>query len=356
MSELKDTEMIGYLAEEIKNTLKQPLRLMIASGRHYVLSRKYNLSSLLPEQVELIPGPGCPACQISPSYIDQVIAYSHSEKVIITTFEEIMNIPGSSSNLMKEKDNGADIRVVKSLMDALLVAKRHRRNKVVFPGMGFENSAAVIAGTIIQAQMAGLKNFYIHGAYKVFSRVIESLCRKNVNINGFILPCDINLITGTDSYKHLPEKYGKGLVTSGNEVADLMQSILMLVYQVKNNNPGVEIECMGNVTPQGNTKANQLIEEVFELTDAQWQGLGILSASGLKIRDRYAMHNAEINIDVNTKTSIEPEDCICGHILAAENRVEECKLFGNKCTPASPVGSCMASIEGPCFASFNDGH
>ena len=353
MNELKDTEILGFLAEEIRNNVKQPLRLMVVSGQHYVLSRKYNLSSLLPELVELVPGPGCAACLISPSYIDQVIAYSQMDKVIITTFDEMMNVPGSCSNLTKEKDKGADIQVVETLMDALLIAKRHRRNKVIFPGAGFENSATVMAGTIVQAQMAGLKNFYIYGAYKVFSAGIESLYENHINIDGFILPCDINLITGIDVYKHLPGKYGKGLVTSGNEVADLMQSILMLVYQVRNNNPGVEIECAGSVTPQGNLKAIQLIEEVFELTDAPWPGLGTLPAGGFKIRERYAMHDAGASFGVDPGTSGEQKECICGHILTAEKKPEECQLFRNTCTPASPAGSCMASTEGPCFASYN---
>jgi hydrogenase expression/formation protein HypD len=353
MKELQNVELIKLFSSEIKKATKKPIRLMILSGSQYVLSVEHKLSSLLPENVELVPGPGCANCLLSPTFIDQTLAYCHHENIIITTFDHLADIPGSVSSLRKEKNNGADIRIVESLMDALLIAKRSRRKKVVFPGYGFENSATITAGTIIQAQMAGLKNFYVFGDYKLLPPVMKTLFIRKTNIDGYIVPCDISLITGTKCYKSLPIAYGKGIVVSGNDLTDLLQSILMLVYQNKNHNPKVETECTGGITPDGDIKAQQLIEEVFETTDTEWPGLGKIADSGLKIRDTYAMHRAETNIDVDlTPYRGDETGCVCGEILTAAKTPEDCPLFGKECTPQAPAGACMASAEGACFASY----
>jgi hydrogenase expression/formation protein HypD len=353
MKELQNTELIKLFASEIKKATKKPLRLMILSGSQYVLSVEHKLSSLLPENVELMPGPGCANCLLSPTFVDQILAYSHREDVIITTFDHLADIPGSVSTLKKEKNKGADIRIVESLWDALLIAKRSRRKKVIFPGYGFENSATITAGTIIQAQMAGLKNFYVFGAYKSFPAVMETLLKIKSDIDGYIIPCDISLITGTGCYVPLSAEYGKGIVVSGNDLTDLLQSILMLVYQSKNQNPKVETECTGGISAKGDIKALQLIEEVFEPSDAEWPGLGEIAGSGLKIRDTYAMHRAETNIDIDlTPYRDEESECACGEILTAGKMPEDCPLFGKECTPENPSGACMASVEGACFATY----
>jgi len=352
IDEYRDKKIVLLLAEEIKKTITKPIRLMEVCGGHTMSIQKYGIPYLLPEKLELISGPGCPVCVTSRSYVDRAVAYSRLDDVIITTYGDLIRVPGSSSSLDKEKAKGADVRIVYSILDALSVAKENPKKKIVFLGIGFETTAPSSAAGIIKAQMAALSNFYLYSAHKVMPPAMEALIDEDVLIDGYIGPGHVSTITGSGIYQNIPKKFGLGVVISGFEPIDLMQSILMLLNQIENNDQKVEIEYTRAVKPEGNIKAQEMLDEVFEYGDDWWRGFGILKNSGLKIREKYAMHDAEKQIIVDVEPLKEPKGCICGDILRGVNKPKDCKLFGTVCTPSNPVGSCMVSSEGSCAAYY----
>ncbi len=352
IDEYRNKDIVKHFAEQIKDISKKPIRIMEVCGGHTMSIQKFGLPYLLPSTVELVSGPGCPVCVTSREYIDRAVAYSRLDNTIITTYGDLIRVPGSSSTLEKEKASGADIRIVYSILDAMLIAKKNRDKKIVFLGIGFETTAPSSAAGILKAQTAGLRNFYVYSAHKVMAPAMEALIDDGVNIDGYIGPGHVSTITGQAIYMNIPKKYHMGVVISGFEPVDLMQSIHMLVTQIENDKPKVEIQYTRVVKPEGNIVAQKMLEEIFETRDDWWRGLGILQNSGLKIKKEYAMHDAENIIEVEVEETIEPRGCICGLILRGEKKPQDCSLFGNSCTPSDPVGACMVSSEGSCHAYY----
>ncbi len=352
IDEYRDKELVKKLVDQIKKRSTKQISLMEVCGGHTMAIQKFGIPSLLPENIRLISGPGCPVCVSSNSFIDQAIAYSRLEDVIITTYGDLIRVPGSTSSLDKEKAKGADVKIVYSILDALTIAKKNLRKKVVFLGIGFETTAPSSAAGIIKAQMAGLRNFYLLSSHKIMPPAMEALIDEGVKIDGYIAPGHVSTITGSGIYKNIPEKFGLGVVISGFEPFDLLKSILMLVNQMENNNPKVEIAYTRAVKPEGNLKARQMMKEVFELADDWWRGLGVLPKSGLRINEKYKMFAAEKMIPVEVEPIREDKGCICGEILKGLKNPKECKLFDKACTPANPVGACMVSHEGACNAYY----
>jgi len=352
IDEYRNKDIVLALANEIKKISTKPVKLMEVCGGHTMSIQKFGLPYLLPDTVKLISGPGCPVCVTSRNFIDKAVAYSRREDVIITTYGDLIRVPGSTSSLDQEKAKGADVRIVYSILDALMIAKKNRRKKVVFLGIGFETTAPSSAAGLVKAQMAGLTNFYLFSAHKVMPPAMETLIDEGVEIDGYIGPGHVSTITGDGIYQNIPKKFGMGVVISGFEPVDLMQSILMLVKQIENNDPKVEIQYTRIVKPEGNIKAQQMLDEVFEYGDDWWRGLGVLKNSGLKIREKYAMHDSEKMIEVEVEPTIEPKGCICGEILKGVKSPKDCKLFATVCTPSNPVGACMVSNEGSCAAQY----
>ncbi len=352
IDEYRDKKLVDELVEMIKKRSTKPITLMEVCGGHTMSIQKFGIPYLLPETVKLVSGPGCPVCVSSTSYIDRAIAYSRLDDVIITTYGDLIRVPGSTSSLDKEKANGADVRIVYSILDALNIAKKNRRKKVVFLGIGFETTAPSSAAGIIKAQMAGLRNFFVYSSHKIMPPAMEALIDEGVKIDGYIAPGHVTTITGTSIYEDIPKKFGLGCVVSGFEPVDLLKAILMLVEQIENNDPKVEIAYTRVVKPEGNVKAQQILYEVFELRDDWWRGLGVLPKSGLKIRKEYEMHDAEAMIPVEVEPLKEWKGCICGEVLKGLKNPKQCKLFGKACTPANPVGACMVSNEGACNAYY----
>lgn len=352
IDEYRDRDLVKVLAKEIRKVSTRPVKLMEVCGGHTMSIQKFGIPYLLPDTVELISGPGCPVCVTSNSFIDKAVAYSKRDDVIITTYGDLIRVPGSSSTLEKERANGADVRIVYSILDALEIAKHNRSKKIVFLGIGFETTAPSSAAGIIKAQMAGLKNFFLFSAHKVMPPAMEALIDEGVQIDGYVGPGHVSTITGEGIYRDIPKKFGLGVAISGFEPVDLMQSILMLVKQIENNDQKVEIQYTRAVKPEGNIRAQQMLDEVFEPGDDWWRGLGVLKNSGLKIRESYAMHDSEKNIDVEVEPLVEPKGCICGEILRGVKKPKDCKLFAKACTPSNPIGSCMVSSEGTCQAYF----
>jgi len=352
IDEYRDKELVLSLSKQIKKLSKKKIKLMEVCGGHTMSIQKFGLPYLLPETVELISGPGCPVCVTSRGFIDRAVAYSRLEDVIITTYGDLIRVPGSTSTLEKERGSGADIRIVYSILDALEIAKANPEKKIVFLGIGFETTAPSSAAGIIKARMAGIKNFYVYSAHKVMPPAMEQLIDDGVKIDGYIGPGHVSTITGKGIYEPIPEKYGLGVAISGFEPLDLMEAILMLVKQIENDDQKVEIQYTRAVKPEGNIRAQQMLDEVFEYGDDWWRGLGVLPNSGLKIRNTYSMHDSEKNIEVEVESLIEPKGCICGDILRGVKKPKDCKLFAKGCTPSNPVGSCMVSNEGTCQAYY----
>lgn len=352
IDEYRNKEIVKYFAGQIEKISTKPVRLMEVCGGHTMSIQKFGLPYLLPDNIELISGPGCPVCVTSRSYIDRAVAYSRLDDVIITTYGDLIRVPGSTSSLEKEKASGADIRIVYSILDAMMIAKKNRKNRVIFLGIGFETTSPSSAAGILKAATAGLNNFFVYSAHKVMPPAMETLIDEGVKIDGYIGPGHVSTITGQKIYENIPKKYGLGVVISGFEPVDLIQSIHMLVQQIENNTPKVEIQYTRVVKPEGNIVAQQMLEEVMEPRDDWWRGLGILKDSGLGIREKYSKFDAERMVEVEVEELREPKGCICGLILRGEKKPKDCKLFGTACTPADPVGACMVSTEGSCHAYY----
>ena len=313
---------------------------------------KFGIPALLPSHIRLVSGPGCPVCVTDIRYIDTAIAYATSKDTIIATFGDLMRVPGSASSLNEEKARGADVRVVYSSMGAVKLAQENPGKNVIFLGIGFETTAPGTAAAIIEAKKAGLSTFSVFSAHKIMPPAMKVLIDEGVKLNGYIAPGHVSTITGAKIYTFIPEKYNIPVVISGFEPLDLLQSIWMLVKQNEQNRPAVEIQYKRAVVLEGNVKAQRLLEEVFEKTDALWRGIGTIPESGLAVRNEFADFDAVRKHPVNVPLPKEVKGCICGEILKGLKEPGDCKLFGRSCTPENPVGACMVSSEGSCQAHY----
>ncbi len=352
IDEYRDIALVKKLSAKIRQFNKHEISLMEVCGGHTMAIHRFGITALLPENIKLISGPGCPVCVSSISFIDRAIAYSKLQDVIITTYGDLVRVPGSKSSLEKEKSMGADIRIVYSSLDALKVAKNNPNKKIIFLGIGFETTAPSSAVVIQKAYNENVQNFFLLSAHKIMPPVMEALLNDEVKIDGFICPGHVSTISGSKIYDFIAEKYKIGCVVAGFEPTDILQSIQMLTKQIESNEPKVDIQYSRAVTIQGNVKAQQLITEVFELKDDYWRGIGKIPKSGLKLKDKYKNFDAEYHFNLSIDYVGENPSCICGIILRGLKTPKDCKLFGKVCTPQNPVGACMVSNEGSCHAYY----
>jgi hydrogenase expression/formation protein HypD len=352
IEEYRDRDLILKLADHIKQSVVGNYSFMEVCGGHTSVIHRFGIPSLLPSGINLISGPGCPVCVTSTDFIDKAILYAGRENVIITTFGDLIRVPGSSSSLEKEISKGADIRIVFSGLEALNIARSNPEKTVIFLGIGFETTAPGTAVTVKQAKEAGLNNFLLLSAHKVMPPVMDTIAKEGIQLDGFICPGHVATITGSDIFKFLPEKYNLGCVVAGFEPSDLLQSVLMLIRQVNRKSPEVEIQYTRAVTSAGNSIAMRHLSEVFEFSDANWRGFGVIPDSGLHLRKEFENFDAEKRIPVNIPFHKENASCICGDILRGLKKPDNCKLFRKACTPENPVGACMVSPEGACNSFF----
>ncbi len=352
IDEYRDKELVLQLVNQIKRISTKKVSFMEVCGGHTMSIQKFGIPSLLPSTIELLSGPGCPVCVSSREFIDKAIAYSRLDDVIIATYGDLIRVPGSTSSLDREKANGANVKIVYSVLDALKIAQENPTKKIVFLGIGFETTAPSTAMGILNAVRDGIDNFYVYSSHKVMPPAMSALIDEGVKIDGYIAPGHVSAITGTAIYQDIPEKFGLAVVVAGFEPVDLLQSIYMLVKQVEEDDPKVEIQYTRIVRPGGNVIAQKNIYKVFELGDDWWRGLGVLPKSGLKIREEYKALDAEVNIPVEVEETREEKGCICGEILKGLKKPKDCKLFATACTPNDPVGACMVSHEGSCHAYY----
>jgi len=352
IDEYRKKDLAEGILDQIRSFTRKPWRFMEVCGGHTVAIRKFGIPSLLPPEIKLLSGPGCPVCVTGKSFIDKVIILSQRKDTIVTTFGDLMRVPGSDSTLEKEKASGADIRMVYSPLECLEIARENPAKQVIFPGIGFETTAPSTAVTILEAEKEGLKNLFLLSAHKIMPPAMEILAEGEIGIDGFICPGHVSTVTGTGIYSPLPEKYGLGCVITGFEPVDILQGIFMLVSQLERETPGVEIQYSRAVKPEGNVKAQHIMNEVFELHDDWWRGLGTVPGSGLKLKKRFSAFDAELNFKAEATEPIEDKGCLCGEVLKGIKLPVECKLFGKACTPENPTGACMVSTEGACQAYY----
>ena len=352
IDEYRDKKLVDSLLKQVWEASQKPIRLMEVCGGHTVAIRKFGIPSLLPPTIQLLSGPGCPVCVTGKSFIDKAIQLTLKTDTIITTYGDLMRVPGSDSTLEKVRANGADVRMVYSPLDALDMARENPSKKVVFLAIGFETTSPASAVTIMQAKNENLNNFFLLSAHKIMPPAMEMLIDEQVQIDGYICPGHVSTITGSGIYKGIVEKFGLGCVITGLEPVDLLQGMLMLVHQFESGIPKVEIQYNRAVKPEGNPKALTLLDEVFELENDWWRGLGVVPQSGYKLKNDFAWFDAELHFDLNVTEPKEEKGCLCGEILKGLKQPSDCKLFGKVCSPENPVGACMVSSEGACQAFY----
>ncbi len=346
------------LIAEIEKTVTSPVHIMAVCSGYKVIIQKYHPDRLLPKQIHIHYGPGCPVCLASPAFIDKLLEYSKRGNVIIATYADLLGIPGSVSTLEKARTDGADIRVIHSIMDTLMLAKKSRRKRIIFPAVGFESAASSTAAAILQAKVAGIFNFHVLCDHKRMLPGMEAvLQRDEVPVDGFISSGRVAASMGTDYFRIISEKYHKPQVISGYEPEDVLEAILHLVKQINNKTVMPENLFPSAVTGEGNPKSHQLLEEVFETDDVEWTGFGKIKSSGFKIKKAYRIHNAEkIFFDVKTPEPVLPEGCLCGEIMRGIKSPQDCSHFAKTCNPIDTGSACMYSEEGPCRVDFLFGH
>ena len=352
IDEYRDKDLVLNLINHIKKSATHNYVFMEVCGGHTSAIHRFGIPSLLPGNIRLISGPGCPVCVTGTDFIDKAIIYSKKEEVIITTFGDLIRVPGSASSLEKEKAMGADIRIVFSGLEALDIARMNPDRKVIFLGIGFETTAPGTAVTIKLAREKGIKNFWLLCAHKVMPPAMEAIIKAGTKLDGFICPGHVATITGSVAFKFIPEKHNMGCVITGFEPSDILQAILMLIRQVNRKAPEVEIQYTRAVTASGNTIAQRNLSEIFEHCNTRWRGFGMIPSSGLKLQKEFEDFDAEKIMPVEISYNEDNPLCICGDILRGLKTPPECSLFKVACSPENPIGACMVSNEGTCNSYY----
>ncbi|ETO92451.1 hydrogenase formation protein HypD [Legionella oakridgensis] len=362
IEEFRNVDYAQALVQAIrkKASVSRRYRLMEFCGGHTHTIHRYGLPSLLPEQVEMIHGPGCPVCVLPMTRIDKAIALSSHPDVIFCSYGDMLRVPGTGQrSLLQAKAVGADVRMVYSVDEALRVAQDNPKKEVVFFAIGFETTTPPTAAVILQAKALGLFNFSVFCNHVLtpvaMERLLQSQQEENLitQLDGFVGPAHVSVVIGSQAYATVSRNYKKPIVIAGFEPLDVLHSILMLIEQINQHRYEVEIQYTRAVTPVGNVQSQQLMAEVFELrSHFEWRGLGSIPASALQIKAKYEQFDAEKKFQLPDSKGIEHKQCDCGAILRGIKKPTDCKLFAKVCTPENPLGSCMVSSEGACAAVY----
>ena len=358
-TDFRDPELARGQLKAIANVVADYdgcMTLMEVCGTHTMAIYQHGIRSLLPPQIRLISGPGCPVCVTPVGFVDHAVALARRPQTVIATFGDMVRVPGSSSNLQHEQATGARIQIVYSPLDAVAFAEKNPELEVVFLGVGFETTTPTIAGAVVTAERKGLKNFSVLCSHKTMPGPMATLAGDpELQVDGYLCPAHVSAIIGADAYKPLVDAYNVPCVVTGFEPLDVLQGVHMLARQIIAGEAKVETQYSRVVRPQGNPKALALLHQVFEPCDARWRGIGDIPDSGLQLRPAYAAFDAAIKLSVEVEPAREHAGCLCGEILKGKVGPRDCPLFRTVCTPEEPVGACMVSSEGTCAAEYKYG-
>ena len=328
---------------------KKNLRFMEVCGTHTVSIFRAGIRKILPKNIELVSGPGCPVCVTNDFFIDKAIAYAQNPEIIIATFGDMLKVPGTKKNLAEVQAEGAEIKIIYSPLDCLEIAKKNPGKKIIFLAVGFETTSPTIAATILAAKSHGIKNLFFLSAQKLVPPALEMLLSdEKVKVDGFLLPGHVAVITGTKIFEFLKVP----ACVAGFEAEEILLAIINLLTQIEEKNFYVANEYKSVVKAEGNLSAQKILAEVYEVADADWRGLGKIKNSGLKMREEFSNFDAEKVLPVEVEKVTKKTACRCGEVLRGIINPTECPLFGKNCQPLHAVGPCMVSVEGVCAAWY----
>lgn len=353
LNELRNGEISIKLLKKINSKTNFKISIMEVCGTHTNVILKNGLKEVLSNNIKLINGPGCPVCVTPQGYIDSAIELARRNDVIITTFGDLMRVPGSESSLSKEKAKGRDIRVVYSPLDSIKIAKENVKKEVVFLSIGFETTAPIIALSVKIAKEENIKNYSILNSLKTMPEAMKSLVlNPNVKIDAFLCPGNVATIIGEKPFLEIANEYKIPMVICGFEVNDILASIYKLIEMKEKEEYGLVNLYNRLVKSDGNKEAKNVLGSIFTSTASNWRGLGKVNNAGLKLSNEYNKFDVLKKFNMNMKESYKNSGCSCGEILMGIKEPTECKLFGNVCTPLNPIGACMVSEEGTCSAFY----
>ncbi len=353
LDEYRDVSIARALAADIARRVTRPWVLMeICGGQTHTLM-KYGIDQMLPPEVELVHGPGCPVCVTPLEMVDKAIAIASRPRVVFVSYGDMLRVPGSRCDLFRVKAAGGDVRVAYTPMEAVRIAREHPEREVVFFGVGFETTAPANAMAVLQAHREGLRNFSMLASHVLVPPAMRLLLSSPDNrVQGFIAPGHVCTIMGYREYEPLAAEYRVPFVVGGFEPVDLLEAIRMLVEQLEAGRAEVENQYVRSVTRDGNRAAQRAMNRVFEVADRKWRGIGAIPASGLRIRDEFAAYDAERIYNVAALTANEPPECIAAQVLKGLKKPVDCSAFGTLCSPDNPLGAPMVSTEGACAAYY----
>jgi len=358
VDEYRDPAAARVLVREIMSLSgTEPRKFMEVCGGHTHTIYRHGIEGVLPDNIELVHGPGCPVCVIPMGRVDDAISVAETPGVIFTSFGDMMRVPGGEGSLLEAKAKGADVRMVYSPLDALRIARDNPDREVVFFAVGFETTAPSTAITLIKARAAGITNFSVFCNHVTIVPPLKAILESpDLRLDGFIGPGHVSTVVGNRPYRFVAEKYGKPLVTAGFEPVDILQAVVMLLRQIAEGRCEIENQYSRIVRDEGNPAALAILAQVFELRPHfEWRGLGFISQSALKLNADFAPWDAELKFSVPGVRVADPKACQCGEVLKGVLKPWECKVFGTACTPETPIGTCMVSSEGACAAYYNYG-
>lgn len=354
MTEYRDPDMVARYVEELHKTVTRPWTIMEVCGGQTHSLVKNGILNLLPAQVRMVHGPGCPVCVTPLHLIDKAVHLAEDKGVILCTFGDMVRVPGSKRSLLEAKANGADVRILYSPLEAVKLAQENPHREVVFFAVGFETTAPANALSVLHAQRFGVKNYSILASHVLVPPAMEAVIQDDdTQIQGFLAAGHVCTIMGIYEYATLVEKYGIPMVVTGFEPVDLLQGILMTVRQLERGEARLENQYSRVVKAEGNPEAQKVIAQVFTVVDREWRGIGVIPQSGWDVRPELAEFNANERFAVRMDKAPECADCIAGLVLKGIKKPHQCSQFGKGCTPVTPLGAPMVSSEGACAAYYH---
>jgi len=354
LSEYRNPEMVKKCLDEIHQKVTRPWMIMEICGGQTHSIVKNGLLQLLPKEITMVHGPGCPVCVTPMHLIDKAVYLALHEQVILCSFGDMLRVPGSKESLLAAKSKGADVRILYSPLEAVKLAKENPEKQVVFFAVGFETTAPANALSVVHAHREGLKNYSILASHVLVPPAIDAVMNDEmVKIQGVLAAGHVCTIMGIEAYGPLVEKYEVPIVVTGFEPVDILQGILMVLRQLENGVFKLENQYARVVKPDGNPEARKVIDDVFEITDREWRGVGIIPESGYEVKAKYAAFDANKKFTINMPKVAENPECIAGQVLKGIKKPHECPQFGKGCTPERPLGAPMVSSEGACAAYYH---